>query len=207
MIVRPSIVCAARSDPCPGWVDGIQGPVLEAIAAGRGLLRTTLCDGQQIVDLVPVDAAINCILVAGWKTAIKTAQHTELTETPELKREDSQQTLKNMANSEPGETEPADSKGIDAEKVPADKELDVEKTFTAIPVYTCSSGTVNPITWDEYHKFLNKELASGTCKKMGKRVRSFQNIKIRHEGWRYKLEDLFRHKVVLHKPIRLIPTY
>ncbi|GJQ68244.1 hypothetical protein Trydic_g16857 [Trypoxylus dichotomus] len=66
-IVRPSIVTPAVSDPIPGWVDNLNGPVGVLVAAGKGVLRVMHCNGDNSAHTVPVDIAINAIIVIAWK--------------------------------------------------------------------------------------------------------------------------------------------
>ncbi|KAI5640428.1 male sterility protein domain-containing protein [Phthorimaea operculella] len=69
-IARPSIVTAAFKEPLPGWVDNINGPTGIMIGAGKGVIRTMMCNEDIQADIIPVDMAVNgCILVA-YTTAI-----------------------------------------------------------------------------------------------------------------------------------------
>ncbi|XP_034839173.1 putative fatty acyl-CoA reductase CG5065 isoform X2 [Maniola hyperantus] len=63
VIVRPSIVCPAHEEPVPGWVDNLNGPIGLMLGAGKGVIRTMLCDGSLVAQVVPVDTAINAVLV------------------------------------------------------------------------------------------------------------------------------------------------
>ncbi|XP_048004906.1 putative fatty acyl-CoA reductase CG5065 isoform X3 [Leguminivora glycinivorella] len=62
VIARPSIVCPAYADPIPGWVDNLNGPVGLIIGAGKGVIRTMLCDPSIYAQVIPVDGAINAII-------------------------------------------------------------------------------------------------------------------------------------------------
>ncbi|CAH0382773.1 unnamed protein product [Bemisia tabaci] len=77
-IARPSIVCPAVSDPLPGWVDNLNGPVGVLIGAGKGVIRTMLCDGRYHAEIIPVDMAINGIIAVGWKTATTVHKEKEI---------------------------------------------------------------------------------------------------------------------------------
>ncbi|CAG9797074.1 unnamed protein product [Chironomus riparius] len=61
-IVRPSIVTPAFNDPCPGWVDNLNGPVGIMVAGAKGVLRSMLCNGDFKGECIPVDFAINGII-------------------------------------------------------------------------------------------------------------------------------------------------
>ncbi|XP_045784164.1 putative fatty acyl-CoA reductase CG5065 [Maniola jurtina] len=65
VIVRPSIVCPAHEEPVPGWVDSLNGPIGLMIGAGKGVIRSMLCDGSLVAQVVPVDTAINALLAIG----------------------------------------------------------------------------------------------------------------------------------------------
>ncbi|CAG9782136.1 unnamed protein product [Diatraea saccharalis] len=62
VICRPSIVCPSYSEPIPGWVDSLNGPVGLMLGAGKGVIRTMLCDGSLVAQVIPVDIAINAAI-------------------------------------------------------------------------------------------------------------------------------------------------
>ncbi|XP_011503669.1 PREDICTED: putative fatty acyl-CoA reductase CG5065 [Ceratosolen solmsi marchali] len=45
-IARPSIVTPAWSEPLPGWVDNLNGPVGLIVGAGKGIIRSMHCNGN-----------------------------------------------------------------------------------------------------------------------------------------------------------------
>ncbi|CAH0578052.1 unnamed protein product [Chrysodeixis includens] len=65
VIARPSIVCPALKEPTPGWVDNLNGPVGVMLGAGKGVIRSMLCDGSLVAQVVPVDIAINGVIAIG----------------------------------------------------------------------------------------------------------------------------------------------
>jgi len=69
-IVRPSIVTAAWKEPVPGWLDNMNGPSGLYVAAGKGLLRSFLCDSRVIADIIPVDLPVNMTIAAAWHTVV-----------------------------------------------------------------------------------------------------------------------------------------
>ncbi|XP_068632683.1 putative fatty acyl-CoA reductase CG5065 [Battus philenor] len=71
-IVRPSIVCPAFLEPIPGWVDSLNGPVGVMLGAGKGVIRSMLCDGSLTAQVIPVDAAINAIIAIGMLEGTRT---------------------------------------------------------------------------------------------------------------------------------------
>ncbi|XP_014467647.1 PREDICTED: putative fatty acyl-CoA reductase CG5065 [Dinoponera quadriceps] len=69
VIARPSIVTPAVNEPVPGWVDNLNGPTGILVAAGKGVLRSMLCNTQYHAELIPVDIAINSIIAISHKVA------------------------------------------------------------------------------------------------------------------------------------------
>ncbi|XP_023938703.1 putative fatty acyl-CoA reductase CG5065 [Bicyclus anynana] len=65
VIVRPSIVCPSYQEPVAGWVDNLNGPIGLMIGAGKGVIRSMLCDGSLTAQVIPVDLAINAIIAIG----------------------------------------------------------------------------------------------------------------------------------------------
>ncbi|KAJ2954254.1 hypothetical protein O0L34_g2503 [Tuta absoluta] len=71
VIARPSIVCPALSEPLVGWVDNLNGPVGVMLGAGKGVIRTMLCDGRLTAQVIPVDTAINALIAIAAIEATK----------------------------------------------------------------------------------------------------------------------------------------
>lgn len=68
-IIRPSVVCPAGLEPIPGWVDSLNGPMGLLVAAGKGVLRSMHCIGENKAQVIPVDFAINASIVVAYKLA------------------------------------------------------------------------------------------------------------------------------------------
>ncbi|XP_054090510.1 fatty acyl-CoA reductase 1 [Zeugodacus cucurbitae] len=66
IILRPSIVIPIWKEPLPGWTDNINGPTGLLIGAGKGVIRTMYCNSSGYGDFLPVDVAVNGMLVASW---------------------------------------------------------------------------------------------------------------------------------------------
>lgn len=66
IILRPSIVVPVRYEPIRGWTDNINGPTGLLIGAGKGVIRSMHCNSTGYGDYVPVDFAVNAVLVASW---------------------------------------------------------------------------------------------------------------------------------------------
>lgn len=58
-------VCPSLTEPVPGWVDNLNGPVGVMLGAGKGVIRTMLCDGSLTAQVIPVDIATNAIIIIG----------------------------------------------------------------------------------------------------------------------------------------------
>lgn len=58
---------AAWREPVPGWVDNLNGPTGILVGAGKGVIRSMHCNGELEADIVPVDVAINKLIILGWK--------------------------------------------------------------------------------------------------------------------------------------------
>lgn len=66
VIMRPSIVIPIRYEPIPGWTDNINGPTGLLIGAGKGVIRSMYCNSSSYGDYLPVDYAVNGIMVSSW---------------------------------------------------------------------------------------------------------------------------------------------
>ncbi|XP_071927622.1 alcohol-forming fatty acyl-CoA reductase-like [Coffea arabica] len=64
VIVRPTIVTSTFKDPFPGWIQGVRTVDSFLVAYGKGKLKFVLGDPKSILDLIPGDMVVNCILVA-----------------------------------------------------------------------------------------------------------------------------------------------
>ncbi|XP_069683853.1 putative fatty acyl-CoA reductase CG5065 [Periplaneta americana] len=76
-IARPAIVIAAHSEPIPGWVDTLNGPTGILVGAGKGVIRTMMCGEDYSAQVVPVDIAINGLILTAWKLAAEKIARTE----------------------------------------------------------------------------------------------------------------------------------
>uniref|UniRef100_A0A1B0CS62 Fatty acyl-CoA reductase n=1 Tax=Lutzomyia longipalpis TaxID=7200 RepID=A0A1B0CS62_LUTLO len=68
-IVRPSIVLSSLNEPLPGWVDNYNGPTLNVVLQGTGLVKFVLLDKSKRADFIPVDVVANLMIVSAWKLA------------------------------------------------------------------------------------------------------------------------------------------
>ena len=75
-MVRPGIVTPAVSEPIPGWVDSLNGPMGIMIAGTKGVLRSMLVDKKAKAEVIPVDTAINAIIIVAKVHANQTERPT-----------------------------------------------------------------------------------------------------------------------------------
>ncbi|EAS00429.1 male sterility protein (macronuclear) [Tetrahymena thermophila SB210] len=64
-IVRPSIIGAAVSEPCVGWVEGVTAASAVFLLSGIGMLKYIHANRNAIGDVVPVDVVSDQIIVTG----------------------------------------------------------------------------------------------------------------------------------------------
>ncbi|XP_034659810.1 putative fatty acyl-CoA reductase CG5065 [Drosophila subobscura] len=74
IITRPSIVTAAISEPLPGWIEGVTGPTGLMIGAARGVIRSMHCNPDYSSTVIPVDKAINGLILCGYQRAKASSQ-------------------------------------------------------------------------------------------------------------------------------------
>lgn len=55
----------------PGWVDSLNGPVGVLVASGKGVVRSMMCGAEFVAEVIPVDIAINGVLLAAYKRGLK----------------------------------------------------------------------------------------------------------------------------------------
>nr|CAD7431212.1 unnamed protein product [Timema monikensis] len=56
-------------DPLPGWVDTLNGPIGVLVGAGKGVIRSMMCNPNYQAEMIPVDLAINAMIAVAHKTA------------------------------------------------------------------------------------------------------------------------------------------
>lgn len=57
------------SEPMPGWVDNLNGPIGLIVGAGKGVVRSMLCNGKYHVEYITVDIAINVVIATAYRIA------------------------------------------------------------------------------------------------------------------------------------------
>uniref|UniRef100_A0A1B0FKH3 Fatty acyl-CoA reductase n=1 Tax=Glossina morsitans morsitans TaxID=37546 RepID=A0A1B0FKH3_GLOMM len=67
IVARPSIVSPSAYEPVPGWVDNLNGPTGLMVGAGKGVIRSMLIDERYKSEVIPVDYAINGLVVIPYE--------------------------------------------------------------------------------------------------------------------------------------------
>jgi fatty acyl-CoA reductase len=67
----PASVLSTRDEPISGWIDNVYGPTGVFVGAGTGFIKTMHIDGETIANMVPVDMAVNALIVSAWEVASK----------------------------------------------------------------------------------------------------------------------------------------
>ncbi|XP_033233189.1 putative fatty acyl-CoA reductase CG5065 [Drosophila pseudoobscura] len=67
-------VTAAISEPLPGWIEGVTGPTGLMIGAARGVIRSMHCNPLYSSTVIPVDKAINGLILCGYQRAKASSQ-------------------------------------------------------------------------------------------------------------------------------------
>ncbi|XP_062132540.1 putative fatty acyl-CoA reductase CG5065 isoform X1 [Drosophila sulfurigaster albostrigata] len=78
IIARPSIVTPAVAEPLPGWVDNMNGPTGVLIGAGKGVIRSMICNGELKSEVVPVDIAVNGLILIPYHNSLTKQKSAQL---------------------------------------------------------------------------------------------------------------------------------
>ena len=71
LIIFIITVTASWKEPSPGWVENMNGPTGLMIGAGKGVIRSMLCNPDYLTDIMPCDLAINATIALAWKVGIE----------------------------------------------------------------------------------------------------------------------------------------
>ncbi|KAI4382254.1 hypothetical protein MLD38_008242 [Melastoma candidum] len=69
VILRPTIITSTYKEPFPGWTEGLRTVDSLAIGYGKGKLKCFLGDLDALIDVIPADMVVNCIMVAAMAHA------------------------------------------------------------------------------------------------------------------------------------------
>ena len=64
-------------EPVPGWIEGINGPTGLMIGAARGVIRSMHCNPDYASTVIPVDKAINGMIIAAYDRAQSDSKQVE----------------------------------------------------------------------------------------------------------------------------------
>ncbi|CAD7076620.1 unnamed protein product [Hermetia illucens] len=78
VITRPSIVAPSAFEPVPGWVDNLNGPTGLILGAAKGVIRSMLIDVTLKSEVIPVDYAINGLIIIAYETAMREEKAAEV---------------------------------------------------------------------------------------------------------------------------------
>ncbi|KAL7727826.1 hypothetical protein ACLKA6_019762 [Drosophila palustris] len=84
IITRPSIVTAAIHEPLPGWIEGVNGPTGLMIGAARGVIRSMHCNPDYASTVIPVDKAINGMILCGYQRGKISSSSSSITKNVEF---------------------------------------------------------------------------------------------------------------------------
>ncbi|KAI5388807.1 probable fatty acyl-CoA reductase 4 isoform X1 [Lathyrus oleraceus] len=62
IIIRPTMVTSTIKDPFPGWIEGLRTVDSMICAFGKGKLPCFLGHPKTVLDIMPVDLVINCVI-------------------------------------------------------------------------------------------------------------------------------------------------
>lgn len=66
-----STVAPSAFEPVPGWVDNLNGPTGLILGAAKGVIRSMLIDVTLKSEVIPVDYAINGLIIIAYETAMR----------------------------------------------------------------------------------------------------------------------------------------
>ncbi|KAK2433770.1 alcohol-forming fatty acyl-CoA reductase [Trifolium repens] len=64
VIIRPTMVTSTKNDPFPGWIEGLRTIDSMIHSYGHGKMKFFLGNPNTIMDLIPADMVINCVITA-----------------------------------------------------------------------------------------------------------------------------------------------
>ncbi|XP_057781958.1 fatty acyl-CoA reductase 1-like [Salvia miltiorrhiza] len=64
VIIRPTIITSTFKDPFPGWIEGLRTLDSIFVAYGKAKIKFFVGDPESVIDLVPGDMVVNCMIAA-----------------------------------------------------------------------------------------------------------------------------------------------
>ncbi|KAE8037462.1 hypothetical protein FH972_010049 [Carpinus fangiana] len=74
VIIRPTMVSSTYKEPFSGWIEGVRTIDGVVAAYGKGKLKSFLGHHETILDIIPVDMVVNCMIVAMVACANQSSQ-------------------------------------------------------------------------------------------------------------------------------------
>lgn len=65
------LVISTLTEPFPGWIDNLNGPVGLLVGYGTGAVRTCILDSNIMPDFIPVDVAIRGLILSAYTRVYK----------------------------------------------------------------------------------------------------------------------------------------
>lgn len=129
-MVRPSIVAGIWQQPIRGWVDNFNGPTGVILSMMTGAIQAMVACPNYCADIVPVDIVANLIICTAWHVHEKQFQK----------------------KLQPGGKIDDDFNDHDQRMSCPDNPLHCEQ----ISIFNCVSGTLNPIAWRDFAKYIKQ---------------------------------------------------
>ena len=142
-ICRPSVVASTWREPIEGFVDNINGGNGINYGPASGLSVVMQADNSVVLDYVPVDVVVNCVIAIGWFCATYNAFRRENFTTREDDGELQQQLALKMGR-------------FHERKLQEFREAQLSDTLIDVPVFHATSGVENPIKFGDFkNKMIN----------------------------------------------------
>lgn len=190
-LIRPSIVLPAVSEPVPGWVDSINGPLSMLLLSSVGIMVTSNYDYAIRPDTISVDHLANFMLCAAWFQCSKckpTNYHHENSVTSELV------TVKNYAS----DTNIFMDESLDINDLLGDKisplDTNTDETDGNFTIYNFTASGLNSST-TSCHDLLKygHEICLSSPSLWTIRPNTVPSINNNKPGWMFSIEKFVYH--------------
>lgn len=139
-MVRPSIVAGIWRQPICGWVDNFNGPTGVILSMMTGAIQAMLACPNYCADIVPVDIVANLIICTAWQVH---------------RQYNGQKGMANILKSNRIVCENGNDNSDDTYELINDNDDD-EATRNNISIFNCVSGTLNPVAWSDFAKYIKQ---------------------------------------------------
>lgn len=150
-MVRPSIVAGIWRQPICGWVDNFNGPTGVILSMMTGAIQAMVACPDYCADIVPVDLVANLIICTAWQV------HGKQFSSPKLTHKQ----LNSTATSQSGDAASRPiARGADHRRPHHHQEMPCQDDnplhSEQISIFNCVSGTLNPIAWRDFAKYIKQ---------------------------------------------------